>query len=318
MYPLLLEAPVKDYLWGGTKLKDEFGLKCDTKIAAEGWMLSCHKDGANTVINGEFNGKSLPEVLEIWGSKALGEKCDKFSYFPILIKLIDAKDKLSVQVHPDDEYALKNEGEYGKTEMWYVVDCKDGAQLIYGFNRDVEKEEFERRIKDNTLDEICNYVPVKKGDVFFITAGTLHAIGEGILIAEVQQNSNTTYRVSDYGRLGADGKPRDLHIEKALDVTELTAPKLPYGNVGKITEYPYGSVRELAQCDFFTTKILNLNGKTDFKTNNSFISLLALDGELICSFGGESISAKKGQSIFIPAGLSVTISGRAQLLYSYI
>ncbi len=141
MYPLLLKPYVTDYLWSGTKLKIEYGLETDKDIAAESWMLSCHKNGYNIVLNGEFKGKSLPEVLEIWGDKALGENASKFEYFPILIKLIDAKDKLSVQVHPNDEYALKNEGEYGKTEMWYVVACDEGAELIYGFNRDNGKAE---------------------------------------------------------------------------------------------------------------------------------------------------------------------------------
>ena len=216
-YPLLLKPTIKDYLWGGTKLKTDFGFKTEKDIAAEAWVLSLHKDGMNIVLNGEYSGKPLNEVLETWGKSALGKNAERFSYFPILIKLIDAKQKLSVQVHPDDKYALSVEGEYGKTEMWYVVDCDEGAELIYGFKEDISKEEFESRIKDNTLTEVCNFVPVNKGDVFFIEAGTLHAIGEGILIAEVQQNSNTTYRVSDYGRLGADGKPRPLHIEKAVD-----------------------------------------------------------------------------------------------------
>ena len=162
----------------------------------------------------------MPKVLKLWGDKAIGKNAAAFPCFLLLIKLIDAKYRLSVRVHPDDTYALKNEGEFGKTEMWYVVDCDEGAELIYGFNREVSKEEFECRIKDNTLHEICNYVPVHKGDVFFIAADTLHAIGAGILIAAVHQNSNTTYRVSDYGRLGADGKPRPLHIEKLLDVAK--------------------------------------------------------------------------------------------------
>lgn len=310
MYPLLLKPPVKDYLWGGTKLKTEYGLKTDKNISAEGWMLSCHKDGSNIVLNGEYNGKTLPEVLEIWGDKALGENASKFEYFPILIKLIDAKDKLSVQVHPDDEYALKNEGEYGKTEMWYVVDCEEGAELIYGFNREVEKQEFEQRIKDNTLSEICNYVPVKKGDVFFISAGTLHAIGEGILIAEVQQNSNTTYRVSDYGRLGADGKPRELHIEKALDVTERNVATVPYGNVGKVENTSFGSVRDLAECELFTSKLISLNGETDIFCEESFVSLVTLDGELSINYNNQTIKATKGSSVFVPAGLNVTIKGK--------
>ena len=152
-YPLLLKPVIKDYIWGGTRLKTEFGFKTDKDIAAEGWMLSCHKDGTNTVLNGVYEGKPLDEVLTLWGLK------DKF---PILIKLIDAKDRLSVQVHPDNKYALENEGEFGKTEMWYVVDCEDGAQLIYGFKYKISKDEFEKRIKDNTLDEVMNYVPVKR------------------------------------------------------------------------------------------------------------------------------------------------------------
>lgn len=318
MYPLLLKPAVKDYLWGGTRLKNEYNYETEKEIAAEAWVLSCHKDGADTVVNGSLAGKTLAEVIELWGDKAIGKKAAAFPYFPLLIKLIDAKDRLSVQVHPDDEYALKNEGEFGKTEMWYVVDCDEGAKLIYGFNREVSKVEFEQRIKDNTLQEICNYVPVHKGDVFFISAGTLHAIGAGILIAEVQQNSNTTYRVSDYGRLGADGKPRPLHIEKALEVTKRTPPVLPYGSVGEIKKENFGSVRKLASCDLFTAELLSLDGETDLCLRDSFISLLVLSGELNIAWGGGSLSAKKGGSIFIPADFEVKISGKAEILYSRV
>ena len=318
MYPLLLKAPIKDYIWGGTRLKTEFGFETEKEIAAEGWMLSCHKDGTNTVLNGEFAGKILTEVLDIWGKEALGKNAERFTYFPLLIKLIDAKDKLSVQVHPDDSYALKNEGEYGKTEMWYVVDCDEGASLIYGFNKEISKEEFESRIKDNTLSEVCNYVPVKKGDVFFIGAGTLHAIGEGILIAEVQQNSNTTYRVSDYGRLGADGKPRPLHIEKAVDVTKREPATVAYGNVGVTQNTDFGSVRELAECDFFKVKLINLSGKTEISEKDSFVSLLVLSGEVTLDWGDEIINAKKGDSIFIPADMKISLSGEGQVLYSRV
>ena len=190
MYPLLLKPAVKDYLWGGTRLKTEYKYETDKEIAAEAWVLSCHKDGADRVENGSLAGKTLSEVIEHWGDKAIGEKAVKFPYFPLLIKLIDAKDRLSVQVHPDDEYALKNEGEFGKTEMWYVVDCDEGAQLIYGFNKELTRDEFKKSIEDNTFLDYVNKVNVKKGDVFFIEAGTLHAIGGGILLAEVQQNCN--------------------------------------------------------------------------------------------------------------------------------
>lgn len=318
MYPLLLKPHITDYLWGGTKLKTDFGFETEKEIAAEAWVLSCHKDGANTVCNGELKGKTLPEVLEIWGKEALGENSEKFPYFPILTKLIDAKQSLSVQVHPDDKYALENEGEFGKTEMWYIVDCEEGAELIYGFKKDISKKEFKRRIEDNTLTEVCNNVPVKKGDVFLITAGTLHAIGKGILIAEVQQNSNSTYRVYDYGRVGADGKPRELHIEKALDVTVCKKPILPYGNIGDIEVTPFGSHRPLVNCDLFSTSIYNLDGQTILYNERSFVSLLILDGNAKITYKSYEIDAKKGDSIFIPANIKAEIKGTATILRSLV
>ncbi len=304
-YPLLLKPVIKDYIWGGTRLKTDFQFETDMEIAAEGWVLSCHKDGTNTVINGEYAGKSFQEVLNLWGYT------DKF---PILIKLIDAKDRLSVQVHPSDAYALQNEGEFGKTEMWYIVDCVDGAQLAYGFKREISKDEFEQRIRDNTLDAVINYVPVKKGDVFFIEAGTLHAIGAGILIAEIQQNSNTTYRVSDYGRLGADGKPRALHVEKALDVTVTAPPNMPYGNVGKVQEFTYGKERELGQCAYFNTKMLELNGIKTIENENSGVSLLILSGEAVIKYATDELVARKGDSVFIPEKCLCSVAGNAGII----
>jgi len=318
LYPLLLKPPIKDYLWGGTRLKTEFGYETDKDIAAEAWLLSCHKDGSDVIVNGELAGKTLPEVLEIWGNDAIGKKAAEFSYFPLLIKFIDAKQSLSVQVHPDDEYALKVEGEYGKTEMWYIVDCDEGARLIYGFSDKISKDEFERRIKDNTLTEVCNYVPVHKGDVFFITAGTLHAIGEGILIAEVQQNSNSTYRVYDFGRVGADGKPRELHIEKALDVTKCEKPTIPYGQVGEVEKIGNNSIRELASCDLFTASVLNLTDSAEICEKESFVSLVVLDGEVTIKWEENEINAKKGDSIFVPANYKVNLMGKAQILCSKV
>lgn len=305
-YPLLLKPVLKDYLWGGRRLIDEFKFETDKDIAAEAWMLSAHKDGTSIVLNGEFEGKTINEVFDLWGLKPL----------PILIKLIDAKQKLSVQVHPDDEYAFKNEGENGKTEMWYVIDCEPNSQLAYGFKETIEKAEFEQRIKDNTLDEVINYVPVKRGDVFFITAGTLHAIGDGILIAEVQQNSNSTYRVSDYGRLGTDGKPRELHIEKALDVTKTCPPEMPYGSVGEIKEFNYGTERTLANCELFRVDALILDGSKKTGNLKNPVSLLIIDGDIKVKYPSAEISAKKGDSILIPSGLDTEIIGKAQMILS--
>jgi len=318
MYPLLLKPEIKDYIWGGNLLKNDFGYETEKEIAAEAWVFSAHKDGPGIVTNGEHKGKTLPEVLEIWGDNAIGKRAAEFPYFPLLIKLIDANKTLSIQVHPDDKYALENEGEFGKTEMWYIVDCKEGAELIYGFNRDISKEEFERRIKDNTLTEVCNYVPVHKGDLFFISAGTLHAIGEGIVIAEVQQNSNSTYRVSDFGRLGADGKPRPLHIDKAIDVTNREIPKIPYGQVGNVTEINDNSIRELAKCDLFAANIINLNSELKLEANESFVSLLILDGNAELSCNSDNLKVSKGDSVFVPAGFEIKLSGKAEILYSYV
>ncbi|MCI6751509.1 MAG: class I mannose-6-phosphate isomerase, partial [Selenomonas bovis] len=219
LYPMKLIAPLKDYIWGGTRLKDEYGKKTDLDKVSESWELACHKDGKSVIANGEAEGQTLEDWLAKQGKEVLGKHVENFPYFPLLIKLIDAKDNLSVQVHPDNDYAQRVEGEYGKTEMWYIVDCEPGASLLYGFQHEISKEEFECRIKENTLLDVVNRVPVHKGDVFFIDSGTLHAIGKGILICEIQQNSNTTYRIYDYGRVGKDGKPRELHVQKALDVT---------------------------------------------------------------------------------------------------
>ena len=319
MYPLLLKSPIKDYLWGGTKLKTDFGFETEKDIAAEAWMLSCHKDGMNVVLNGEHKGKTINEVLELWGKSALGKDAEKFSYFPILIKLIDAKQKLSVQVHPDDDYALSVEGEYGKTEMWYVVDCEDDAELIYGFQKDISKEEFEKRIKDNTLLEACNSVPVSKGDVFFIEAGTLHAIGEGILIAEIQQNSDLTYRVYDYERRDAQGNLRQLHTDKAVKVVrhfdDDEVDAIRYSEADKI-----GVGECLASCKYFNVNRVSLNGNSEkLNTNGVFHSLLCVEGEgeIVCQ--GESYSFSKGDSYYLPEALGeYMLRGNATVLVSRV
>lgn len=318
MYPLLLKPQTKDYLWGGVRLKNEYGFYSDNPIMAEAWMLSCHKDGTNTVLNGELKGKTLDEAIKIFGKEVLGKNSEKFPYFPLLIKLIDAKKKLSVQVHPDDEYALENEGEYGKTEMWYVVDCEEGAELIYGFKAEISKKEFSERIKNNTLTDVTNNVKVHKGDVFFIKAGTLHAIGEGILIAEVQQNSNSTYRVSDYGRLDANGNLRPLHIDKAIAVTNLENPKEPYGQTGETQIKGNNRLRNLAKCELFNTDLLMLNDNYIMKNKDSFISVVLLDGSADLTWQNSLLKLKKGDSVFIPADFEVKLCGKAQILCSYI
>lgn len=322
MKPLLLTPPIKDYIWGGTKLRDCFGKKSSLERLAESWELSCHKDGQSIIANGEYAGKTLTEYLAE-NPQALGTNCESFEYFPVLIKLIDACDNLSVQVHPDNEYAQRVEGEYGKTEMWYIVDADEGASLIYGFKEKISKDDFRKAIEENALLDKVNVVPVKKGDVFFINSGTLHAIGKGILIAEIQQNSNTTYRVYDYGRVGADGKPRDLHIEKALDVTELRpAPAQKIYPPLKLEGKSTGTVMQLlADCDYFTVSKAELdntlyNASAD---EQSFMHILSIDGsgELVC--GSEKIALTKGSSVFIPANTGeFSINGKCSIIITEI
>ena len=288
MKTIKLTPACKDYLWGGDKLREDFGIESDCRPLAEAWVLSCHPDGPSIVATGPLAGKTLPEYINKEGPACLGTDCEKFSDFPILGKLIDAKGDLSIQVHPSNEYALEHEHQYGKTEMWYILDCEPGAFLYYGFDHEISREEFERRIQDNTLTEVLNAAPVHKGDCFFIPAGTLHAICQGIVIAEIQQNSNVTYRVYDYGRVGADGKPRALHIPQALAVTELKPPKAQ----------DFGG--HLAQCDYFTVDVYD-NDFAGTAGPESFVSLLVVDGEGTVTCGGETMAVKKGDSLFIPA-----------------
>ena len=307
-----LRPSCKDYLWGGHRLVEEYGKEYEGEILAETWELSCHPDGPSTIVNGAYAGKTLEEYIEEAGKEVLGKNCRRFRDFPILIKFIDAKQNLSIQVHPDNRYALKNEGQYGKTEMWYVMDAGKDAFLYYGFKKEISKEEFARRIQEDTLLEVLNAVPVQKGDVLFIESGTIHAIGEDILIAEIQQNSNVTYRVYDYGRVGKDGKKRDLHIEKALAVTNrvpLIKSKSSYPNV--------------ADCDYFTVDKLNLDGQMmrrmeGYVSEESFVSILILDGEGTVSCGDE-VTYKKGDSLFLPAGSGTyVIEGNCDALITTI
>lgn len=313
---LKLRPALKDYLWGGTRLKTDFGFQTDLETVAEGWMLSCHKDGENQVENGEYQGKTLSQVLDIAGKELLGTNGAKFDRFPILIKLIDAKKDLSVQVHPDNAYALRVEGEYGKTECWYVLDCDEGAELIYGFKKPISKEEFKARIKDNTFLEAVNKVEVHKGDLFFIEAGTLHAIGGGILLAEIQQNSNTTYRVYDYGRRGADGKLRPLHIDKAVDVTNCAPPTHAVSPEGEKIQNGNTEMQLLTKCDLFTVTSVKTDSVYESTADEtSFVSVLVTDGsgEITCKT--DTLPLKKGDSFFIAANSGkFTIKGTVEFI----
>ncbi len=314
-----LEPFIADYIWGGNRLIDEYGIKTDKNPAAEAWVLSCHKAGPAVASEGEYKGKTLQEIYE--NDKSIcGTNGQKFEFFPILIKLIDAKNNLSIQVHPDDEYAMRVEGEYGKTEAWYILDCDDDAELILGFNRDVNVDEFKEAAQSEKMLDIVNKVKVKKGDLFFIEAGTLHAICKGIMLAEVQQNSNTTYRIYDYGRLGADGKPRPLHVDKAADVTKLCPPEIPDAASRKIEKHENTLRTELTACDLFKMYNLKIDGGFEAVADEvSFVSLLCLEGKAKVTCGEKTLDFKKGESIFIPANAgSFSINGNVEILETRI
>lgn len=314
---LKLKPIFKDYIWGGYRLKNDYGFDTGYDKTAEGWMLACHKDGMNTVDGGEYDGKTLQEVVdEVGKEKLLGKRSDKYPYFPLLIKLIDAYDNLSIQVHPDDKYAREVENEYGKTEMWYVLDAAEGATLIYGFKEEISSQEFKEAIENNTLLDKLNVVNVKKGDTFFIEAGTVHAIGKGAMIAEIQQNSNCTYRVYDYGRVGADGKPRELHIKKAIDVSKTVPPKYDIKPMGETKYVDKNEVQLITKCDLFSVNRYKCTNRMALNvSDNSFMNILVIDG---CG-DVDGREAKKGDSFLIPASYGdVIIDGNLEFLTTKI
>lgn len=307
MKPVKLIPTCKDYIWGGTRLYDQYGIG-NGGVTAEAWVLSARDNGPCFIAEGQYKGKTLGEVFEIEGREIWGTAAKEFPAFPVLIKLIDAAKDLSVQVHPSDEYALKNEGEYGKTEMWYVVDCAPGASLYAGFNREVSREEFEQSIANNTVESLLNKIEVQKGDSIFIPAGTVHAIGAGLLVAEVQQNSDLTYRVYDYGRLGADGKPRELHIEKAVKVAETRPPR--YGIVHNSEDKRV----KIADCRYFKAEVINIPAEKSINVDaSSFAAILCLDGEIAAG----DMTLKAGECAFVPAGYGeMPLSGCGKILVS--
>ncbi len=318
LYPVLKEA-----IWGGEKLKETYGKESPLPRIAESWELSCHPDGVSSIGVAGFDGSGpvpLTEFIRIRGkAEVLGSRPAAFPSFPVLIKLIDAAKDLSIQVHPDDRYAMRVEGASGKTEMWYIIDCEEDASILYGFNRPVSQEEVRSAALDGTLPTLCNRVPVHKGDVFWINAGTLHAIGGGITLAEIQQNSDLTYRLYDYGRLGADGKPRELHLDKALDVLKLEKPAR-MGPIGR-KEYHQGYTRTLlGSCHYFTVSEIDLTGEyMGFATPLSFHCLTVADGEVIIENEGQRAEGKKGDSFLIPAGAGVyCLRGRGKTLITTV
>ena len=321
--PMMLRPTGKDYLWGGRRLNDEFEKNIDIFPLAETWECSTHPDGPSYVCGGEYDGMTLEQVLSE-NPEYLGTHLsngDLTSGLPILIKFIDADKELSVQVHPDDEYAREKEnGQRGKTEVWYVLDATKDARLIYGLNRDMTKEGMRRAIKNGTLNRYLQSVPVKKDDVFFVEAGTIHAIGAGVLVAEIQENSNLTYRLYDYDRTDKKGNKRELHIEKSLEVAKLKSESEPRQPL-RVLKYRQGAASELlCRCRYFEVYRMLINTerrqKVTYRADGmSYKVLLCVNGCGTISYEDESMNFYKGDCIFVPAdSVELNLHGQAQFL----
>ena len=301
--PMFMDPEFKETVWGGTQSMSLFGKKIPSAHTGESWEVSAHENGQSRIRNGFLQGKTLREAVSMYPSEILGYQVARETHgaFPLLVKLIDASDDLSIQVHPNDEQAQRIEGPSGrgKTEMWYILDAEPDAKLIYGLKKNMTPEAFAEAISAGTLEDYVNYVPVKRGDAFFIPAGTLHAIGRGIVLAEIQQSSDTTYRVYDYGRLGLDGNPRPLHVDKALQVTSLES------SVGS----EYSNMEEGIVCPFFQVYRRNLRGIQEIAVSlDHFQIILILEGS--GKIDGKPF--KKGDAIVLPAaGETIGLEGRA-------
>ena len=295
-----LQPVLKDYLWGGMKLGPLFGRDNGGKKMSESWEVSVHPDGESLCEGGTFADylRAHPTAVDKEGSD-----------FPVLIKYIDAAQNLSVQVHPDDAFARREENDNGKTEMWYIVQADAGAGIYCGFRRDTGREEFLRRVADGTVEELLNFIPVKAGDCYLIKAGTVHAIGAGCVICEVQQSSNVTYRVYDYNRLGADGKPRQLHVEKAVRVINFAKFRDETGS-GAPEQVAGGTLRRLTACSYFSCRELALDGTYTECNDRSFTAVNVLSGE----GRADGTPFRAGDSFFVPCGEAFTIEGNARII----
>lgn len=301
----------KETIWGGNKLREKYGKESRGRNIAESWEVSAHTNGQSYVASGPYKGEKFGDYIEKMGKDILGWKGQFYDKFPLLVKFIDARDNLSVQVHPDDEYAMLYESQYGKNEMWYVMEAEPEACLYCGFKGTVTKEEVRERIEKNTLTDIMKKIPVKKGQTFFIPAGTVHAIGKGVLICEIQQNSDVTYRLYDYGRTDEFGNHRQLHIERAIDVlvTEEEVQPLPvsFGNMTGET---------ICECKYFTVNHFECTDEITIQTDtSSFTLLVVVSGSGTIKIEDCTLEFKQGESFFVPAGnAAVKVLGNAQLL----
>lgn len=309
-----LKPAFQSYLWGGDKLKTEYHKKTNLSPLAESWELSAREEAPSYIDGGPFDGISLAEYLKKAGPSALGEK-NRNGDFPLLIKLIDAKDDLSVQVHPDTAFAARSPGEEAKTEMWVILSCEENAGLTLGLKEPQTKESLRRHINENTLKQALRFCPVQKGDAFFIPPGTIHAIGKGLVIAEIQQNSNTTYRLYDYGRKDKNGQTRPLHIEKGVAAACL----FPQDSLRLTPQREEGQgfwKEQLVRCSYFKVFRYHISFKAQIPVStDSFLSLLVTEGKLSLSLKSQQADAKKGDSFFLPAQAGLLeVKGAGEIL----
>lgn len=320
-YPFLLQPAVKDYLWGGRRLNDDFSKRMASDVIAETWECSTHPDGVSVVASGEWMGRPLDGILKEH-PEYLGEHANGATELPVLVKLIDADRDLSVQVHPDDEFAREHEnGQNGKTEMWYVMDADPDSRIAYGLHHTIGREEFREAIAKGTVERYLQMVPARKNDLFFIRPGTIHAIGAGCLIAEIQQNSNLTYRLYDYDRTDRDGNKRPLHIDKGLAVADLNAMPEPRQPM-RLLRYSGGTASELlCRCQYFQVSRVLVNteekrSEARFRvTPESFEIFLFLNGCGTMSCCDSSLQFFKGDCVFVPAGApEIQLHARTEFL----
>jgi mannose-6-phosphate isomerase len=313
MQPLFLKPVFKERIWGGTALRNEFGYEIPSDKTGECWAISAHPNGPSVIENGPYAGMTLDKLWrehpELFGNP-------KEEVFPLLTKILDADMDLSVQVHPDDSYAKINEnGELGKTECWYIIDCKEDAEMIFGHNAKTRAELIEQ-MNEGKWTELLRRVKIKPGDFFYVPSGTIHALCEGTLVLETQQSSDTTYRVYDYDRRDAEGNLRELHLEKAMDVT--TVPHQDVASIPRIEEKENAQITTFVESEFFSVYKWKIRGNTAFSFADRYLLLSVIKGEGALIHDGEKYSLKKGTHFIVPVGFGgFSLEGNCEVIVSH-
>jgi mannose-6-phosphate isomerase len=317
LYPLQFNPILKERIWGGTKLKTELHKPITSDITGESWELSTVEGDISVIANGDYQGKPLTEIINEFPNELLGTEVHKNfgKQFPLLFKYLDAREDLSIQVHPNDELAKQRHNSFGKTEMWYVMQADEGSSLIVGFKEKSNAKEYVEHLEDKTLLSILDTVAVNPGEVFFLETGTVHAIGAGLVVAEIQQTSDITYRIYDFDRKDANGNTRELHIDLALDA-------INYDKVEAKKNYSKSenTSNAMVDCKYFTTNFIPLDGNMAFQKNgNSFTVFMCTQGSFEIDIDGKNYAYKKGDTVLIPAAITnFSLNGKASVLEIYI